>query len=428
MCWTLALSVMGTAVLFPQDCLRISKSRHGNNLSDAFSGLPLATDSTFQLFDSRFFYPDRAIHGLVSYDGVGPFNPQRTRNCFALSPLHREVERRKPKYKRLGDPRDVNAAVMAAPNSAFTILQRPKDTQAANELIARVLTKSYTSRFSNGISESRLGTKIIGTKPCKNVQNGPPDKKKKSGVNGKKGSFDAEMGRSKFQVCNMGLPKSDLSMSVDRVMAKGPKGDKYKHQNDMTMGAVRPRRSCENSCDYLMPPPKWLNQVPPLGINASLPTMNAAESNGPKGTYANRPSKVTTGVGAPTSLRRASTDPQIVEQLGQYRSQVLETPCGQGKPFTRTTSLPIPEKWAGPAYSASPAPSSLPLPKFSLSGQKVSSFDVSSLLVERPKSNITKPLESGSVPAAPGSLHVEGELDVAYATKNLRRMLKLDPS
>ncbi|MCO5575034.1 hypothetical protein L7F22_028831 [Adiantum nelumboides] len=419
----LLIPSMGTAVLFPQDCLPISKSRRGNNFTDSFSRVPVATDSTFQLFDSS----DHARHNFMSYHGVGQLYPYQARHSFTLYSLQREVEQRKPTSETLWCPQE-HATLSAIPMSdvpSFTILQRPKGDLTANGFAARFLTISDISQSSPKVSELRSGTRANGTKPCKSVQNVPLDKKKRNGLNGKKCFFDTQMGKSN---CNIGLPRlydSVSSMSVDREGAKAPKGEQSKPYNPRMGGMIRPRRSCD---DILMLS-KGLTQLPLHGFRAeqSLQTLHAAESVSSKGAFTNRASRIHGVVSGPARLRRASTDSQIVEHLGQYRSQVLQTPSNQGNAFTRTASMPLPEseRWAGPAYSSSPEPSSLPIPQFSVLGQKIHG---SPLLGERQQSNITKPVELGSTFTAPGSHHGNGELDVAFATMSLRRMLKLDLS
>ncbi|KAI5076953.1 hypothetical protein GOP47_0009018 [Adiantum capillus-veneris] len=159
-------------------------------------------------------------------------------------------------------------------------------------------------------------------------------------------------------------------MSVDQAVVKDPKGEQSKLHNAMIVSMVRPRRSYDD--DILMLS-KGLNQVPVLGIHAekSLRTTHAAESVSPKAMLLNQASRIHAVEGGLSRLRRASTDPQIVEHLGKYRSQVLQIPSNKGNVITRTASLSLPERWAGPAYCASTTPSSLPLPKFSLLGQKM---------------------------------------------------------
>ncbi|XP_008804952.1 uncharacterized protein LOC103718082 [Phoenix dactylifera] len=83
------------------------------------------------------------------------------------------------------------------------------------------------------------------------------------------------------------------------------------------------------------------------------------------------------------------------------------------------------ELWAGPAYSNSPPPSSLPIPKFSLRQKRSISLD----LPVSPSGITLHPL-SKSAPSSPGrdsSSSANGFfLNTATATENLRRILHLD--
>ncbi|KAI5054147.1 hypothetical protein GOP47_0030960 [Adiantum capillus-veneris] len=204
---------------------------------------------------------------------------------------------------------------------SFTILQSPNGNEAANESATWFLIVFDVTESPTLVSESRLGTKANGTKPCKIVQNAPLDRKNKNGINGKKGFFDSQMDKSNFQGCHMGVPRlhdSVSSMSVDQAVVKDPKGEQSKLHNAMIGSMVRPRTSCD---DILMLS-KGLNQVPVLGIHAeqSLRTTHAAESVSPKAVLLNQASRIHAVEGGLSRLRRASTDPQIVKHLGKYRS------------------------------------------------------------------------------------------------------------
>lgn len=107
--------------------------------------------------------------------------------------------------------------------------------------------------------------------------------------------------------------------------------------------------------------------------------------------------------------------------------------------IAKTSSIPIPtnikfennegglhfsELWAGPAYSNSPPPSSLPMPKFSLRPKRTVSLDLPTVASE-----IDLPPFSKSAPASPRERSPSSSdlFDVAdSATKTLRRMLNLD--
>ncbi|XP_052187958.1 uncharacterized protein LOC127798436 [Diospyros lotus] len=84
------------------------------------------------------------------------------------------------------------------------------------------------------------------------------------------------------------------------------------------------------------------------------------------------------------------------------------------------------ELWAGPAYSNSPPPSSLPIPKFSLRPKRTVSLD----LPASSASDINfRPLAK-SAPPSPTRDHSNSSRyffeSSASATKNLRRILNLD--
>ncbi|OVA15502.1 hypothetical protein BVC80_9035g16 [Macleaya cordata] len=83
------------------------------------------------------------------------------------------------------------------------------------------------------------------------------------------------------------------------------------------------------------------------------------------------------------------------------------------------------ELWAGPAYSNSPPPSSLPLPKFSLRQKRSASFEL-----PVPPSGITIHQFAKSAPTSPTRESSKSAsdffLNVDSATKDLRRILNLD--
>lgn len=115
----------------------------------------------------------------------------------------------------------------------------------------------------------------------------------------------------------------------------------------------------------------------------------------------------------------------------------------ESKPMTKSaksSSVPIPininadfnemsysERWAGPTYSNSPPPSSLPIPKFSSRPKRTVSLDLPSS--SAPRFNFFSTAKSA--PASPTRDHdglFSGNLDNSdeYATKTLRRILNLD--
>ncbi|XP_022898171.1 uncharacterized protein LOC111411801 [Olea europaea var. sylvestris] len=85
------------------------------------------------------------------------------------------------------------------------------------------------------------------------------------------------------------------------------------------------------------------------------------------------------------------------------------------------------ERWAGPAYSCSPPPSSLPMPKFSLRSKRAVSLDLHTASPE-----FDLPPMAKSAPASPTRGHSFSSTDLFdtadSATKTLRRILNLDIS
>lgn len=80
-----------------------------------------------------------------------------------------------------------------------------------------------------------------------------------------------------------------------------------------------------------------------------------------------------------------------------------------------TEELAYSELWAGPAYSNSPPPSSLPIPKFSLRQKRTVSLEL-----PLPSSGIELPPVAKSAPPSPS------RECFSSATENLRRILHLD--
>lgn len=438
---------MGTAILLPQDCLPTAKGRHKANFSDVLYGsdsIPRAR-GTFQGLDSHSFYPDQSKQKCNPNRRVGW---SATPGCSSLpgqgqvfantNSLQREVDGKKSKARRPVEQRDtkfVSNPVLDVP--VFTILQRPKDKEVANEVIAKFLVKVDEAKPTIGLHDSKFDMKVDESKLRSGTQNAFLEVKNGGGSNFKKVMYNPAVEGPKFQESKLDVPKlqgSLLTTKADWPTSKDSKVDRGKHHG-VILGSPKPvaKRSGYSRFDDLVSA-KGLNQMLALKVTGeykSLRTAGAAENFSCKLVYANQPARVDNIVeGGLARLRRASTDPQIVKHLvGQYRSEVMEIPYSDTKSFhsiSRTSSMSCPERWAGPGYSSSPAPSSLPLPKFSLLNQKTSSPDCSPLLVEGCSTKLTQPPELGSVRVLPGVLQ-GGELDVASATRSLRRMLKLEP-
>ncbi|KAH7278367.1 hypothetical protein KP509_38G038000 [Ceratopteris richardii] len=119
-------------------------------------------------------------------------------------------------------------------------------------------------------------------------------------------------------------------------------------------------------------------------------------------------------------LRRTSTDPAIVKHVGDRFSKSIAVNAPEsGRIFPCEE-----ERWAGPAYSSSPPPSSLPFPKLCLPRAKVISHSFTPL-VKQHSISVHIPLREPYAPTNPCSMD-GGASDVAFATRNLRRLLNLD--
>lgn len=87
------------------------------------------------------------------------------------------------------------------------------------------------------------------------------------------------------------------------------------------------------------------------------------------------------------------------------------------------------ELWAGPAYSNSPPPSSLPIPKFSIKPKRTVSLDLPS--VSASDIDLLTPLAKSAPPSPTREHHKSSRRDFfssddEFATKTLRRILNLD--
>eukprot|EP00250_Pteridium_aquilinum_P020213 c24749_g1_i2 orf=764-2065(+) len=156
---------------------------------------------------------------------------------------------------------------------------------------------------------------------------------------------------------------------------------------------------------------KYVKESPSAGLlaasinNASLYSLGGQEEE----RYC-----ICTSEGDPTATSISRT-PLTVEGCAHESSQLALSP-------------PMNERWAGPAFSNSPPPSSLPLPTFTRRRMRTSSLEI-------PETEVEFHADAGSilVPGLPSrsfSLPSVGtfqsHLDVNYATKSLRRLLNLD--
>jgi len=109
-----------------------------------------------------------------------------------------------------------------------------------------------------------------------------------------------------------------------------------------------------------------------------------------------------------------------------YGVKMKKDSCAFSPPISVT------ENWAGPAYSCSPPPSSLPFPKFSMQQRRCVSLELPPVEGEFSEavSDAALLVSSQSAPTSPsGKAPVvlqDFGLDVVSATKDLRRILNLD--
>ncbi|KAK9669604.1 hypothetical protein RND81_13G142800 [Saponaria officinalis] len=97
--------------------------------------------------------------------------------------------------------------------------------------------------------------------------------------------------------------------------------------------------------------------------------------------------------------------------------------CNKERRFRENVSLS--ELWAGPAYSNSPPPSSLPIPKFDMKPKRTVSLELPAF-----ESDLNLPVMAKSAPSSPTREGIRSSNDFFgdgdFATKTLRRILNLD--
>ncbi|XP_062200685.1 uncharacterized protein LOC133903361 [Phragmites australis] len=124
----------------------------------------------------------------------------------------------------------------------------------------------------------------------------------------------------------------------------------------------------------------------------------------------------------PPTRTYSSPDPKTPKQ------QQLSHSCKRSRPISisPSTSPPSrPELWAGPAFSNSPPPSSLPIPKFSLRQKRSISLELPP--VER-SDDVEVRQHAKSAPSSPvggSGYDFFNNNETAIATENLRRILQL---
>eukprot|EP00252_Welwitschia_mirabilis_P010819 TRINITY_DN2438_c0_g1_i1.p1 TRINITY_DN2438_c0_g1~~TRINITY_DN2438_c0_g1_i1.p1 ORF type:complete len:249 (+),score=32.62 TRINITY_DN2438_c0_g1_i1:533-1279(+) len=124
------------------------------------------------------------------------------------------------------------------------------------------------------------------------------------------------------------------------------------------------------------------------------------------------------------SKKRTGSDCKYTEKGGCRAPTTIPKTLSKSEPKIRNKnciSISSRENWAGPAYSNSPPPSSLPFPKFSIRERRSVSLDLP------PENNEFSEVLSKSVSLPASPTREDFTLDVVSATRNLRRILNLDP-
>lgn len=125
-----------------------------------------------------------------------------------------------------------------------------------------------------------------------------------------------------------------------------------------------------------------------------------------------------TGFPDPKSPQFHSEPPK---QLTKTKSKPISIPPLKLAKFN-SEDLSLCQPFAGPAYSNSPPPSSLPIPKFSLRQKRSVSLELPS---SQPQVEL-RPLAKSAPTSPTGERASQFSLDVVIATENLRKILHLD--
>lgn len=407
---------MGTAVLFPQDCLR-PRSRHKHQTSGMIYPPECAPRSKR--------YPTAPVQrqeaGLLPLPGHGssPMNIPRRGSDTNHFKSRKGVEQR--------DSNPPPKVVSDIP--VYKILQRPKQGDAAVKLLAQfVMLDEVKTRTVMMVAEN------ASTEGPRNDGLDRADKPNKHEFGSLDNASDGSKIKSRgsdskvVKVCNEGgsvcQPK-DVSKSVNGVHTSIAEG--YKLPN-IKMGVLKPKNVTTEKVhsapdDSTRPPPpskpfmtKAAGKVNDVSCKAVIVQRSGEhDSVLPKGL---------------TRLRRTSTEPQITTHiLDQYRSKMMHISFNNSKTeshahsrgFSNSASLSCQERWAGPAYTSSPSPSSLPLPKLCLPHTRFSSLEIPPLVKQYSTSVYMQPFLGSSAPS-----ENRGAWDVACA-ESLRKMLNLDP-
>lgn len=413
---------MGTAVLLPQDCLR-PRSRHKHQTSGMIYPAECAPRSKRNL-------PAPAQSqeaGLLPLPGHGGHS----------SPMN--IPRRGSDTNHFKSRKGVEQSYSNPPPKAvsdvpvYKILQRPKQGDAAVKLLAQfvmldeVKARSVMLVAKNASTKGPQNDGLDGAdKPNNRVKTefGTLDITS-DGFKLKSRGSDTKVVKVCYEGGSVCQPK-DVSKYPNGVHTSTAEGHKLPN---MKVGALKPKNVMADKVysapdDSVQPPPpprpsmmKVAGRVNDISCKAEIIQCSGEhDSMLPKGL---------------TRLRRTSTEPQITTHiLGQYRSKMMHISFDNSKPeslahsrgFSHNTALSCQERWAGPAYTSSPSPSSLPLPKLCLPHTRFSSLEIPPLVKQYSTNVYMQPFLGSSAPSENG-----GAWDVAFATKSLRKMLNLEP-
>lgn len=307
----------------------------------------------------------------------------------------------------------------------YKILQRPKHGDMAVDVLAQfvvlddVKARSAMVVEKNVLSKKSQNDGVDGVDKCNNhgkAALGISDVNS-DGVKYRSKGSDTKPARGGSKGGSVYEPK-DMSRFLNGVRTSFVEGYEL---SSVKAGAAKPKNAPNDSARG--PPPRM--------VSKSFVTKVSG-----KGTDVSCKAVIVQGSEESCSLprlRRTSTEPQIISThtLGQYKNKVIHASFQKSKSeshahdrglFVNTTSLSCQERWAGPAYTSSPSPSSLPLPKLCLPQTRFSSLEIPPLAKQYSSSVYMQPFLGSSVPAEKG-----GAWDVAFATKSLRKMLNLDP-
>lgn len=398
---------MGTAVLFPQDCLR-PRSRLKNQNQVMICALDSAPRSKSSSQSSR--------------SGLLPL-PTHAQHSFPVGAPSKGNDVKHSKTTKATDVRDCSSLPTSAPSlPVYRILKRPKQGGSMTELPAHFarLDKSGVLEEVRG-SQGKAPDNVDRYPDIEVAQNGSLGsevsalKMKCEGLHVRVGELSGAGG------CARPRPAIYRTKDSSR-FANGSCVSNVEEFKHMTVKVVHSRVKNvvkeKLSSDFAVVKPTTAkaagkNDTPTVGHHGEVQDNVLPKSLAP--------------------LRRTTTEPPMAKHtVGQYTSRVMHISFNDLKLEAHAqehqycgVDLSCEERWAGPAYSASPPPSSLPLPKLCLPHAKVTSSELPPLIQQYSTSVYTQSFLEPSGPTCRASGNGEA-WDAAFATKSLRRLLNLD--